>query len=59
LHGHRAVYGELFTQWLRATGIGDRTLTTAATTLTGTPPQWLREIRKAPGINKRAGKSPL
>jgi hypothetical protein len=40
-------------------GICDRALITAATTLTGTPPQWLREIRKAPGINKRTGKSPL
>jgi hypothetical protein len=34
-------------------GICDRTLITAAS---GTP---LREIRKAPGINRRAGKSPL
>jgi hypothetical protein len=41
---------------LRAMGICDRTLITAAS---GTPPQWPREIRKASGINKRAGKSPL
>jgi hypothetical protein len=50
------LYGELFTRRLRAMGICDRGLITAAS---GTPPQRLREIRKASGINKRAGKSPL